>query len=82
MQDDWVISQDGCRRNQCLRIFALSLTIKQVRLQLTSSDRRTHTFSSLSNDRAAIVKFAALPASMSPVHTLHAAAQLLLATYL
>ncbi len=59
-------------------ILLSSLTVKQVRLQLTSSDRRTHTCSSWSSGRAAVTSFAALPAATSPVHRL----QLLLATYL
>ena len=46
--------------------FCSQATVRQVRLQLTSLDRRTHSYSSLGSRRAAFILFAALPAATSP----------------
>ena len=82
-----LISESGCRIGSLAKMilagtfvvpFCSQATVRQVRLQLTSLDRRTHCYSSLGSGRAAFVSFAALPATTSPVHRL----QLLLATYL
>lgn len=58
----------------CARGFWLSsLSVKQVRLQLTYSDRCTHSCSSLSTGRATVISLTALPAATSAVHARAAA---------
>ena len=58
-------------RTSACGLLLSSLPVKQVRLQLTSLDRRSHSCSSLSSGRAAVMLFATLrAAATSPEHRL------------